>query len=122
MAKQLAGASGPRVQMEVHGTFRPLPAKVEDELFRIGQEAVTNAVRHGGAKQINIELVFDAKKLRMTVADDGCGFEGAVNSSGPDGHFGLKGMRERAKHIQAELRVDSAVGKGTKVWVETAVR
>jgi signal transduction histidine kinase len=108
--------------MAVHGTFRPLPATVEDELFRIGQEAVTNAVRHGGAKQIDIELVFDARRLRMTVSDDGCGFEGAVNSSGPDGHFGLKGMRERAKHIQAELRVDSAVGKGTKVWVETAVR
>ncbi|HEX4770941.1 MAG TPA: two-component regulator propeller domain-containing protein [Bryobacteraceae bacterium] len=122
MAKQIAGASGPRVQMAVHGTFRPLPATVEDELFRIGQEAVTNAVRHGGAKQIDIELVFDARRLRMTVSDDGCGFEGAVNSSGPDGHFGLKGMRERAKHIQAELRVDSAVGKGTKVWVETAVR
>jgi ligand-binding sensor domain-containing protein/two-component sensor histidine kinase len=122
MAKQVAGSSGARVKLEVHGTFRPLAAALEDELFRIGQEAVTNAVRHGGARHIDIELVFDAKRLRMTVADDGCGFEGAVNSSGPDGHFGLKGMRERAQQIQAEIRVDSAIGKGTKVWVETAAK
>lgn len=122
MAKQVAGTSGVRVQMAVRGTFRPLTTRLEDELFRIGQEAVTNAVRHGGAKHIDIELVFDAGKLRMTVADDGCGFEGSVNSSGPEGHFGLKGMRERATQIQAELRVDSALGKGTRVWLETAAK
>ncbi len=100
----------------------PSHATVEDELFRIGQEAVTNAIRHADAEHISIELNFDGNVLRMTIADDGSGFEGHVNSSGPDGHFGLKGMRERAENIHAKLNVVSAAGKGTKVYVEAPVK
>ena len=75
-----------------------------------------------GASQISIDLAFDAKKLRVTVADDGCGFEGSAGSSGPDGHFGLKGMRERADRIAAVLAVDSTLGKGTTVTVEAPAK
>ncbi len=122
MAKQAAASSSARVEMRVQGTYRPLGTKVEDELFRIGQEAVANAIRHSGATTIAIQLAFDTKGLRMTVADDGCGFSGTVHSTGPEGHFGLKGMRERAQQIQADLRVESEAGKGTTVTVETPAK
>ncbi|MFL6464097.1 MAG: two-component regulator propeller domain-containing protein [Bryobacteraceae bacterium] len=122
-AKQTAAASSAVVQLQVHGIYRPLATDVEDELFRIAQEAVTNAVRHSGAKHINIDLAFDTKKLRVTIGDDGCGFNnGQAHWSGPSGHFGLKGMRERAQQIRAELVVNSEIGKGTKVCVEVPAK
>jgi signal transduction histidine kinase len=99
-----------------------LQPAVEDELLRICQEAVTNAVRHAAASQIGIELTFDAKKLRLIVSDNGCGFEGTAPSAGPNGHYGLKGMRERAERIHAEFAVDSNVGKGTTITVEAPAK
>lgn len=119
MAGQVTASSSVKLRLDVHGTYRPLARVVEDELVRIGQEAVTNAVRHANAGQIQIELVFERKKVKMTIADDGCGF--SVNSSGrgPAGHFGLQGMRERAERIDADLTVVSAPGEGTRVSLET---
>ncbi len=117
-AQQAIGLSPVKLSLEVRGTYRPLASSVEDELLRIGQEAVANALRHASPTRIRIELAYAAKKLRMTVADDGCGFEAGSYETGPNGHFGLKGMRERAEQIDARLVVDSAVGKGTKVLVE----
>ncbi len=96
--------------------------RTEDELYRIGQEAVTNALRHSGASRIVINLLFEARRLNMTVTDDGMGFTGDVNSTGPDGHFGLRGMRERAEQIDAELRIESSAGTGTTVSVEAPAK
>ncbi len=117
-ARQIIGSSPVKLSMEVRGTYRSLRSNVEDELLRIGQEAVTNALRHAEAASISIELVYAARKLRMTISDDGLGFSVGSFSSGPNGHFGLKGMRERAAQINANLVVDSAEGKGTRVSVE----
>ena len=121
MASQVTSATPVRVQFEVIGTYRPLPRAVENELLSIGQEAVRNAVRHAEAKHVKIDLNFEAKKLRMTIADDGRGFESTPISSGPDGHFGLQGMRERAEQIGAELIVTSAPGEGTQVSVAKVI-
>jgi signal transduction histidine kinase/ligand-binding sensor domain-containing protein len=121
MAKQATSTTAVKVDFQVVGAYRPLAAEVENELLRIAQEAITNIVRHADAKQIKIGLNFDAKKLRMTIADDGCGFTRQANSSGPDGHFGLKGMEERAEQIGAELIIKSAPGQGTQVSVETVI-
>jgi len=120
-AKQTAASSSAKVQLQVHGTYRPLATEVENEVFRIAQEAVANAVRHSGAKHINIHLAFDTKRLRVIV-DDGCGFDRHADWSGPNGHFGLKGMQERARQIHAELIVNSELGKGTKVCVEVPAK
>ncbi len=117
-ATQAIGLSPVKLSLEVRGTYRPLGQAVEDELLRIGQEAVTNALRHGNPRHISIELAYASKKLGMTVSDDGRGFVASSYVPGPDGHFGLKGMRERAEQIDATLLVDSAIGKGTKVFVE----
>src|SRR5581483_9464436 len=110
-----------RAQLEVFGTRRPLPSKVEDELWKIGQEAVANAVRHADAKHLKIDLSFEPKKVKLAITDDGCGFSGEPESSGPNGHFGLKGMRERAEQIDADLSVSSAPGQGTQILLETEI-
>jgi signal transduction histidine kinase len=121
-AKQLTASSPVKVQLQVHGPYRPLKTEIENEILRITQEAVTNAVRHSGAQHISIDLTFDAKKLRVVVGDDGCGFHHHGDLSGPNGHFGLKGMRERAQQINGELIVNSEIGRGTKVCVEVPAR
>jgi signal transduction histidine kinase len=112
-----------RVKSKVSGTYRPLPPKAETELLRIAQEAVNNAVRHAKPEHIAIELRFGARELHMTIQDDGCGFDGQPHpeSSGPEGHFGLAGMRERAAQIGGSLAIDSAPGKGTQVSVSIAI-
>ena len=121
MATELGKRAGVHLQFSVLGTYRALPENVESELLKIGQEAMTNVVRHANAKQLKVDLAYEAKKVRMIIADDGQGFAGNVNSSGPDGHFGLRGMRERADHIGAQLFVKSAPGEGTQIEVEKIV-
>jgi len=120
-ATDIAKRAGLILQFSVLGTYRALPEKIESELLRIGQEAVTNVVRHADAKQVKIDLAYEGKKVRMTIADDGRGFEGAVNASGPEGHFGLRGMRERAAQIGAQFAVKSRLGEGTQIDVEKIV-
>jgi signal transduction histidine kinase len=122
MANQVAGSGPPKVELQVRGTYRPLSPKLEHELLKIAQEAVTNAVRHSNAQRIDLELAFDGSKLRMTISDNGQGFAGMPESTGPDGHFGLRGMQERAEIIDAQLKVQTAAGKGTVISVETAVK
>jgi len=121
MATEVAKRAGLQVQFSVHGTYRALPAKIESELLKIGQEAVTNVVRHAQAQHVKIDLAYEGKKVRLTIADDGCGFERAPNSVGPEGHFGLRGMQERAGQIGAQLAVTSQPGEGTRIDVEKIV-
>ena len=108
-----------KIKAKVSGTYRPLSPKVEAELLRIAQEAVTNAVRHAKPTRVGIDLRFESRELRMTIQDDGCGFDGQPHpqSAGPEGHFGLTGMKERAEDIGAALAIESAPGKGTQVSV-----
>jgi signal transduction histidine kinase/ligand-binding sensor domain-containing protein len=121
MATQMSGPGQPKVAVQVRGTYRPLPPRTEDELLRIAQEAVTNAIRHAEASQIDVEIAFDPRLLRMTVADNGRGFQPTGQTTGVNGHFGLKGMLERAEGIDAKLKLDTAPGAGTRVSVEVAV-
>jgi signal transduction histidine kinase len=88
---------------------------VENNLLRIGQEALTNAVKHGKATHIGIELRYDAQVFSLRVIDDGCGFDTAA-AAAPD-RFGLVGMRERAREIGARLEVRAVVNRGTEVRV-----
>jgi len=120
-ASDIAKRSGLHVQFSVLGTYRALPEKIESEFLKIGQEAVTNVVRHANAKQVKIDLAYEGKKVHLTIADDGCGFANAANSSGPEGHYGLRGMRERAAQIGAQLAVKSRPGAGTQIDVEKIV-
>ena len=110
------------VRIEVTGTYRPLPERIETEVLRIGQEAIMNVVRHANATRLDVSLAFDATKAQMTICDDGQGFLLHEYATGADGHFGLRGMRERAEGINAKLSVITAAGKGTQVCLELPLK
>jgi ligand-binding sensor domain-containing protein/signal transduction histidine kinase len=117
LAEAAAAASQIKAKLHVHGTYRPFSRNNEDELVRIAQEAIHNTVRHAHASHVAIELHYDAKQLRMEIADDGRGFDELPQHFGPEGHFGIQGMRERAAKIGAQWNVESARGRGTRISV-----
>src|SRR5258706_4686074 len=117
-ADELAAEGGGEVElgMEVLGVPRPLHPIVRDEIFRIASEALRNAFRHAGARRIEVALRYDERRLRGGVRDDGRGIAPEVLSAGGrEGHFGLHGMRERAKVIGGKLTVWSAQDSGTEI-------
>jgi signal transduction histidine kinase/ligand-binding sensor domain-containing protein len=122
-AKQLTSGTPTLAQVQVNGAYRELPSKIENNLLRIGQEAITNAVKHAAANHLRIELRFDAKQVRLSVRDDGRGFdqERRAPASPTNGHFGLMGMRERAEQINGTLTVRSVPGEGTEIGVAVPV-
>jgi signal transduction histidine kinase len=99
----------------VEGRPRPLHPIIRDEVYSIGREALVNAFRHSQAKNIEVEVEYLAKRLRILVRDDGCGIAPQVLQSGREGHWGLPGMRERAERIGARLKLRSRVATGTEV-------
>lgn len=105
-----------KVDFKIQGSPVRLPGPVEMNLLRIGQEAVANAVKHGGARQVSIELRYEPASVCLTVSDDGRGFSAGHPS--PTGHFGLLDMRERAQSMGSHLRVESELGRGTRIAVE----
>ena len=113
---RIAGGSTAKVYLQVKGTYRPVEQKVEEELLRIGQEAVANAVRHAAATRIDVQLIYEAARVSLRVEDDGRGF--APSANGAQGHYGIRGMQERAGEIKAALVLESAPGEGTRVSVE----
>ena len=110
-------SQGPGITFQVRGTYRPMPRKVEDQIVRIAQEALSNAVRHASARSIGVTLTYDASNLVLCVCDDGRGFDPSGQAFTAGGHFGLQGMRERATTIGARLNVDGKPGGGTEVRV-----
>jgi len=119
VAQQLTGNSV-QAEVKVEGAPRRLPSAVEENLLRIGREALTNAVKHARANAIGVELNFERQRVFLSVKDDGCGFDPEHRTSQNDGGFGLISMRERAAHIGAQLNIHSSPGKGTVVVVEVS--
>ncbi len=116
VAEQLRGGLECAVRVEVQGRARRLAPTVENNLLRIGQEAVSNALKHARAEAIEIVLTFEDARVRLVVADNGCGFD--PQRGGDRGsHFGLQGMRERAQRMNAVLQVGPNPGGGTRVDV-----
>jgi len=91
-----------------------LPQSIEEELLRIGQEAITNAARHARATRIQVDLRQHADSVRLDVRDDGCGFDVDAMWSSTTGHYGLTGMRERAARAGGRVTVNSS-SSGTHV-------
>jgi signal transduction histidine kinase len=97
-------------------TTRPL-AELETALYRIVQEALTNATKHGRAKRAVVEIREDADAVHLSVRDDGDGFDPASDTDG----FGLMGMRERVELLGGELRIESSPGSGVLVVASVPV-
>jgi signal transduction histidine kinase len=110
------------ITCEATGAPPPLPTITQYHLVRIAREAAINAVKyaHAGRIAIRLETKPDGAArpavLVLRVADDGTGFD-LADRGAADGHFGIQGMRERAKRIGAEVRIDTAPGRGTTVTV-----
>ena len=99
-----------------HGSPRRLPRVAEETLFRIAQEALGNAAKYARARQVMVTLDTAPEVTRLTIADDGCGFDPSACGPPVKGHgWGLMIMRERAASVGAELTVESAPGHGTRV-------
>jgi two-component system sensor histidine kinase UhpB len=100
-----------------------IPAAIETALYRIAQESLTNAVRHGKARRIAIALRSSAQALALTIADDGTGFVAGVTAASHEGGgLGLYGMRERARLLGGSLRLRSAPGRGCVVRATIPIR
>jgi signal transduction histidine kinase len=111
---------GRLVSLVVTGSARRLPAPIEDATFRIVQEALNNVIKHAGeASTARVELDFGSDLLRVTVIDDGAGFDVSAHAAAPPaGKFGMSSMQERAQGVRGRLQVESAPGKGTLVRAE----
>ena len=117
---QTASLGSARLAFEVKGTYRAAPRPLEDQLLRVAQEAVSNAVRHAAATRIRVTLDYDPDAAELAVEDDGRGFLHSA-AFAANGHFGLKGMQERADEIGGVLRVDSTPGKGTRISLHVEI-
>jgi len=119
MGQQLAGCSPTpiAVSTRVEGESRSFSLAVENHLLHIGQEALTNAVKHGKATRIVLTLRYAERAFCLRVGDDGRGFDARAPTA--PGRLGLVGMRERALEIGGRVEVRSAPGRGTEVdvWV-----
>jgi signal transduction histidine kinase len=112
MAKSAAARANLHLDLDLQNHIENLAPDVEQCVYRVAQEALTNATRHSDAKTLRVTLQYDTNCLTLTVADDGHGFDPAqVN----DARFGLKGLHERAEMIGGTLEVDSQPQKGTTV-------
>lgn len=112
--QQLCADTGTETRIAVTGPARRLAPAMENNLLRVGQEAITNATRHARAKLIELRLEFAETACCLIVRDNGCGFDPASPPPSAGG-FGLVGMRERAAHVNGELRIVSVPLGGTEI-------
>jgi signal transduction histidine kinase len=114
-AKNASADTGVRFTSIVSGTPSTPSPKVENQLLRIGQEAITNALRHAHAERVHLELTFGRNSISLLVSDNGCGFDSSHWFADSGSHYGLTTMRERAEELGGTLTVITAVGRGTSV-------
>ena len=106
----------PAFRVAVEGQPRNLHPIVRDEIYKIAAEALRNAFRHAQAGRVEVEIRYDDDEFRLRVRDDGKGIDQEVLAAqGIEGHYGLRGMPERAAAIGGNLAVWSEVGAGTEV-------
>jgi signal transduction histidine kinase len=120
LGQELAAVRGigeaPAFHVEVSGVPTCLYPSVSHEVFSIGSEALRNAFHHACAKHIHLQFRYQAEEFGLAVIDDGIGMEPSILARGPgEGHFGLSGMRERAKIVSGELTPWSELGVGTGI-------
>jgi signal transduction histidine kinase/ligand-binding sensor domain-containing protein len=117
LVRRLCEGSGVAAGVEVRGPPVRLGQAVEDELFLITQEGVTNALKHARPRRLSVQLQYAPAHVVLVVSDDGNGFASEGLTAEAEGHFGLLGLRERAARLGAELQVRSSEGEGTTVEV-----
>lgn len=115
-ARQLTEAQEFHLDLRLPSTLPALPEDVQYNLLRIAQEAMTNVAKHARAETLLVDLSSHDRELHLLIQDDGRGFVADPNSI-PAGHYGLIGMRERARQIQADFQLESSPGRGTRIEI-----
>jgi signal transduction histidine kinase len=115
---ELRRRGGPKIECHSSATFGRLPAIMENALYRIVQEALTNACKHSKSPEVTVSIDQKGKHLVLEVRDSGVGFDPTMVESG---HFGLEGIRQRARLLDGQLTIESRPGLGTVVRVEVPI-
>jgi signal transduction histidine kinase len=125
LGKELASESEPSVlpafRVVVEGSPKTIQPLVRDQIYRIAREALRNAYGHAHARTIEAEIRYEEKRVRLRIRDDGIGIkESHLGEAGRAGHYGLRGMRERATDMGAQLEVWSEKGAGTEIELQVS--
>lgn len=112
-AERIVRGGDVRVNITREGAVRALPLRVTDTLFRIGTEAITNAIRHAQTETVDVRMMYEANAILLHVVDHGVGFTRGRQAQS----HGLVGMEQRAASISADLHIQSAPGEGTSIEV-----
>lgn len=115
LCEQVIADRSIRLEFSVRGIVRRCADRVEQQLMLIGQEAMLNAVRHGQAQVVRVDLEYTRSTVKLRISDDGQGFDAASVNYEIAGHYGLSTMRERAQDLGGGLTIESGVGRGTAV-------
>ena len=113
LIRKMTAGTTLRAKFSLHGQPRPLSAEWEENLLHIGQEVLTNALRHAHATEFHTALVFGPNEVRLELRDNGRGFDPAVKHDG----FGLIGIKERVEGMGGRITTQSAIHKGTAVLI-----
>jgi len=104
-----------RFHMSTEGTPQSFPPELEEQLLRIGQEAFANAVSHSRCSHLHLHLTCTRRSIQLRIADNGTGIDPETLAAGRPGHFGLRGMKERAESMGGQLEIASQAGKGVAI-------
>jgi signal transduction histidine kinase/ligand-binding sensor domain-containing protein len=120
VANELSGEGTATFDLVLEGPPRDLHPIIRDELYRISREALRNAFRHARARHIEAEISFAERVFRLRIRDNGDGIPAEILEQGRPGHHGLRGIRERARQIGADLTIWSRAGTGTEIELSLA--
>ncbi|WP_243323694.1 sensor histidine kinase [Geothrix sp. SG200] len=118
LSDRLLAGTGIRVELAHTGEPRRLDAKLEEELLRMAQEALTNALRHGKAKWVRVTVHYKRREVGLRVEDDGKGFDPAAGAAG----YGLRSIRETLGKLRGHMDIDSGPGRGTRITIILPLR
>jgi len=114
LVDEVADESGCEVSIETESPIPPLLERTRSHLFRVAQEAIHNAIKHGSAGKIEIHLTYTAPELTLMITDNGKGFDVSQAPGPTQGHFGLSSMRNRVRRLGGEFTINTSP-KGTRV-------
>ena len=118
LADRLLAGTDIQVELALIGEPRPLREGVENELIRMAQEMLTNALRHGKARWVRVVLQFEGGKVHLSVEDDGKGFDPSADVAG----YGMRSIRESVKQLRGKLDIDSSQGLGSRITITLPTR
>jgi signal transduction histidine kinase len=113
LTDRLLAGTDIQIELALVGAPKPLLERVEDELIRMAQELLTNALRHGKARWVRVVLQFEGRKVHLSVEDDGRGFDPSADVAG----YGMRSIRETVKQLRGQLEIDSSQGLGSRITI-----